>query len=357
MRWKAHTRTAERVIGVFDALHFSKYEKDLVNGIISPDNEDEKTHYVGREQTALDYVKHARERRLAYDTGGCFFQLGVAFHYIQDMWTGVGPDTEGHGAYLDLINRCDILDVHESLERYYPVGRMRVLSQFRALEKRLSKPVQSMAELKELILMKRPYESSAFLDLNLSFRVCYRVAEMVLKTMLNVNLQESLELLQNEYVEKVRDAEALMIREIETIEAEVGKLALSDSQLDGVKQWGLDRRLSSLSRDYEERRHLKTVLAEFERRVEELCKPHVEWYNIDRPVLDVDRILLPDKEAAISAQVTNAVNEQASDAFIRFEVLMRLTCSVLCTVFIGYQIAFRHIRVLDLGCFGRVFTI
>ena len=38
MRWKAHTRTAEMVLKVFDAMHFSKYEKDLVNGIISPDN-------------------------------------------------------------------------------------------------------------------------------------------------------------------------------------------------------------------------------------------------------------------------------------------------------------------------------
>lgn len=296
MRWKAHTRTAERVLGVFDALHFSKYEKDLVNGIISPDNEDEKSHYVGREQTALDYVRRARERRLAYDTAGCLFQLGVAFHYIQDMWTGVGPDTEGHGAYLDLINRCDILDVHESLDRYYPVGRMRVLSQFRALEKRLGKPIQSLDELKELVLMKRPFESSAFLDLNLSFKVCYRVAEMVLRTMLNVSLQESLELLLNEYVGKVRDAEALMIREIETVEAEVGRLALSDSQLDGVKQWGLERKLSSLSRGYEVKSHLRPVLAEFERRVDELCKPHVEWYNIDRPVLDVNKILTPVEE-------------------------------------------------------------
>ena len=318
MRWKAHTRTAEMVLKVFDAMHFSKYEKDLVNGIISPDNEDDKTHYIGREQTALDYVKQAREKRLAYDTGGCLFQLGVAFHYIQDMWTGVGPDTEGHGLYLDLINRCEIIDIHESLERYYPVGRKRVLSQFRELEKRLNKPVQSVSELKELVLMKRPFESSAFLDLNLSFRVCFRVAEMVLRTMLNVSLQESLELVYNEYVEKIRDAEAAMVQEIEAVEAEAGKLATSDSQLGGVKQWGLDRKLSSLSRDYEERRHLKPVLADFERRVEELCKPHVEWYNIDRPMLNVDKILVPDKVAAISAQVANAMNEQAPDAYIRF---------------------------------------
>ncbi len=317
MRWKAHTRTAEKVLGVFSALHFDKYEKDLVNGVISPDNEDTRSHYVGREQTALDYVGRARERRLAYDTAGCFFQLGVAFHYIQDMWTGVGPDCEGHEVYLDLINRCELLDVHESLERYYPVGRRRVLDQFRGLEKRLSKPVESEAELRELVLMRRPFEGSAFLDLNLSFRVCYRVAEMVLRTMLNVSLQESLELLQNEYVEKIRDAEAATVGEIEAVEAEVGRLALGDSQLGGVKQWGLERKLSGLCRDYEARRHLRPVVAGFERKVEELCKPHVGWYNIDRPSLDVDKILAPSKEEAIQAQDASALeDEQVPDAFI-----------------------------------------
>lgn len=299
MRWKAHTRTAEKILEVFDAMHFSKYEKDLVNGVISPDNEDDKTHYIGREQTALDYVKRAREKRLAYDTGGCLFQLGVAFHYIQDMWTGIGPDVEGHELYLDLINRCEIVDIHESLERYYPVGRKRVLSQFRELEKRLSKQVQSVSELQELVMMKRPFESSAFLDLNLSFRLCHRVAEMVLKTMLNVSLQESLDLLHDEYVKKLIDTEASMVREIEAVEAESGKLAVSDSQLGGVKQWSLDRKLSNLRKDYEERRHLKSVLLDFERRVEELCKPHVEWYNIDRPKLEIDKILTPDKERTL----------------------------------------------------------
>ena len=296
MKWKAHTRTAEKVLGVFNALHFNKYEKDLVNGVISPDNEDEKSHYVDREKTALDYIIRAREKRLAYDTAGCFFQLGVAFHYIQDMWTGVGPGEDNHGLYLDLINRCDILDVNESLERYYPVKRRKILEQFRALEKRLGKPVESVDELRELVFMGRPLESSAFLDLNMSFRVCYRMAEMVLKTMFNVGLQESLELLYKEYVEKAKEAEAEMQREIEAVEAEVERLALEDSQLGGVKQWSLERRLSSLTRDYEERSHLKPVIDDFDRKVETLCKPHEVWYNIDKPVLDTNKILMLDEK-------------------------------------------------------------
>jgi len=293
MKWKAHTRTAEKILEVFGALHFDKYEKDLINGIISPDNEDEKNHYNGREQTALDYLLRARKKRLEYDTGGCFFQMGVGFHYIQDMWTGLGPDYEEHGIYLDLINRCDILDIHDSLERYYPVRRKRVIDQFRTLEKTLSKPLESEKEMKKLVLMRRPYESSAFLDLNLSFRVCFRIAEMVLKTMYNIGLQESLDLLQQEYVEKIKQREIEEIRAIESLETKIAELSMEDSAVGKINKWNMENKLEAAHKSYESRKHLEPITREYDSRVAELCKPQENWYNIDKPVLEIDKILSP----------------------------------------------------------------
>ena len=293
MKWKAHTRTAEKILEVFGALHFDKYEKDLINGIISPDNEDEKNHYNGREQTALDYFLRARKKRLEYDTGGCFFQMGVGFHYIQDMWTGLGPEYEEHGLYLDLINRCDLLDIHESLERYYPVRRKRVIDQFKALEKRLSKPIESEKEMKELVLMRRPYESSAFLDLNLSFRVCFRIAEMVLKTMYNISLQESLDLLHQEFVEKIKQREIEEIRVIEALETKVAEVSIDDSAVGKINKWNTENKLESTQKNYDARKHLEPITREYDSRVSELCKPHENWYNIDKPVLEIKKILSP----------------------------------------------------------------
>jgi len=293
MKWKAHTRTAEKILEVFGALHFDKYEKDLINGIISPDNEDEKNHYNGREQTALDYLLRARKKRLEYDTGGCFFQMGVGFHYIQDMWTGLGPDYEEHRIYLDLINRCDILDIHESLERYYPVRRKRVIDQFRTLEKTLSKPLESEKEMKKLVLMRRPYESSAFLDLNLSFRVCFRIAEMVLKTMYNIGLQESLDLLQQEYVEKIKQREIEEIRAIESLETKIAELSMEDSAVGKINKWNMKNKLEAAQKSYEARKHLEPITREYDSRVTELCKPQENWYNIDKPVLEIDKVLSP----------------------------------------------------------------
>jgi hypothetical protein len=292
MKWKAHTRTAERVLKVFGAMHFDKYEQDLINGVISPDNEDKKNHYIGREQTALEYLLRARKKRLAYDTPACFFNLGVAFHYIQDMWTGIGPDYEDHGLYLDLINRCDILDVHESLERYFPVRRKRVLDQFRALEKRLGKTVESESELKELVTMRRPYESSAFLDLNLSFRVCYRIAEMVLKTMYNVGLQESLELVHNEFVEEIKDRDLEAQKTLDSLEMKVGELALDDSTVNRINRWNFEKKLDSARQEYEMKKHLDQTLKNFNVKITQLCKSYENWYNIDIPKLDPEKILI-----------------------------------------------------------------
>jgi hypothetical protein len=296
MRWKAHTRTAEKVLEVFGAMHFNKYEKDLLNGVISPDNEDDRNHYLGREKTALDYLKRARDKRLKYDTAGSFFLLGVAFHYIQDMWTGVGPDYEDHSQYLELIDRCEILNIHESLEKYYPVRRKRVLDQFRALEKRLEKPVESEEELRELVMMRRPYESSAFLDLNFSFRICYKAAEMVLKTMFNVSLQESLESLHVDYVELVKNQEIQELRSIEALEERVEELSIDDSSISGINRWSVEMKLTKKKKEYESKKHLSPILHEYETKLGSFCKPHENWYNIDKPSLDAEKILTPQIE-------------------------------------------------------------
>lgn len=310
MKWKAHTRTAEKVLGVFKALHFNKYEKELINGIISPDNEDtEKNHYIGREQTIIDNINLAREKRLLYDTRSCFFHLGVAFHYIQDAWTGLQPGNDDHPKYLELINNCVILDHNVSLEKHYPVRRMRVLKQFKGLEKRLNTPIESVEELRDLAILRKPFESTALLDLNLSFRVCYRVAEMVLKTMYNVELQKTLEKIQTKYVEQIIDQEKKEIKSIETLEAHVGVLSLDDSVLGKAKHWDQNRKLNQLLKDYDSRKHLKPVLNEFEVHVKKLCSEHEKWYNIDKPTLDVEKILKPEAHKMSSENVNKPETE------------------------------------------------
>ena len=48
---------------------------------------------------------------------------------------------------------------------------------------------------------------------------------------------------------------------------------------------------------------MKPVLLDYERQVEELCKPHVNWYNIDKPVLNLDKILLNTNNSYIEENI------------------------------------------------------
>jgi hypothetical protein len=144
--------------------------------------------------------------------------------------------------------------------------------------------------------MRKPFESTAFLDLNLSYRVCHRVAEMVLKTMFNIELQEKLEKTQSDYIERVKERESREIQYLDELEEQVGVLSLDKSTLAKTKYWNMNRKLIQSIKDYETRKHIKPIVSEFEARVKELCNPHEKWYNIDKPSLNVDEILKPKTE-------------------------------------------------------------
>jgi hypothetical protein len=217
--------------------------------------------------------------------------MGVGFHYIRDMWTSLEPDYEEHGLYLDLINRCDIFNIHESLERYYPFKRRRALEQFRSLEKRLETPLESEKDLKDLVNTRKPDESSAFLDLNLSFRVCYRAAELILKTMFNVGLHESLELIHEEYREIIQKTERDEIKNIKTLEAKFEELSRQDSTIQRLNKWNIEKQLKSHKNSYENQEHLDKVKQEYNSKVENVCRPYEFWYNVDKPELDINNIL------------------------------------------------------------------
>ncbi|MCW4012830.1 MAG: hypothetical protein NWF07_07535, partial [Candidatus Bathyarchaeota archaeon] len=155
---------------------------------------------------------------------------------------------------------------------------------------------------KKLVLMRRPYESSAFLDLNLSFRICFRIAEMVLKTMYNIELQESLDLLHQEYVEKIKQREIEEIRTIETLETKVAEVSMDDSAVGKINKWNMENKLEAAQKSYDARKHLDPITREYDTRVVELCKPQENWYNIDKPVLELDKIL----SSGIELKETNA---------------------------------------------------
>jgi len=286
MRWEAHTRTAEKILADFDAYHFKKYEKDLINGIIYPDSNDPKPHR-GREETIREYIKKSRERRLEYNSNDSFFYLGMAFHYIQDQWIGLDPDHEDYPRYEQVMDKCTILDFNEDLYRYYPVQRQRVLSQFKRIEDVLKTKIKTPEELYSVALMSRPFESMAFLDLNLSYRVCYRVAEMVLRPMLNVSLNERLTNTHSEYTGKLVKMEESEVVFLHGLNQELGQIEAVGA-VNGLKKWNQERHIKTKIEAYEKGRHLEKIRAEYRKLTSEMSKPFSAWYNVEVPELKLE---------------------------------------------------------------------
>lgn len=286
MKWEAHTRTAEKILADFDAYHFKKYEKDLINGIIYPDSNDPKSHR-GREDAIRDNIRKSRERRLEYNSNDSFFYLGIAFHYIQDQWVGLDPDHEDYPRYERLMDKCEILDHKDDLYKYYPVQRQRVLNQFKQLEEVLKKPVKTIEELHKLALIPKPYESTAFLDLNLSYRVCFRVAEMVLRPMLNVSLNERLAQIHIEYTGKLVKMEESEVVFLHELNQGLGQIE-ADGTVNGLKKWNQGRQIKTRRQSYMKGQHLEKIRADYKRITVEMSKPFLNWYNVEVPALKLE---------------------------------------------------------------------
>ena len=54
------------------------------------------------------------------------------------------------------------------------------------------------------------------------------------------------------------------------------------------------KKLDSARKSYEAKKHLDQLVQEFNTKVNQLCKPHEIWYNIDKPELKIDKVLAPD---------------------------------------------------------------
>jgi hypothetical protein len=282
MRWEAHTRTAQKILQDFDVYHFQKYEKDLINGIIYPDANDPKPHF-GREEAIRENVRKARERRLDYNPSDSFFYLGMTFHYIQDSWVGMDPDHEEYPNYEKHMDKCTLLNRNESMFQYYPVMRNRVLTQFMELEARLDNPVKTPSEMYELVSIGKPFESTAFLDVNFAYRVCHRVAEMVLQPMLKVSLDERLSKLHTEYTEKLVEKEKSERDEIFLMEESLGKP--SEGTLSGIDTWKKRRALNKRTDLYGKEKHLGKVFNGYKQETSLLAAPFIEWFNVQIPEL------------------------------------------------------------------------
>lgn len=102
-----HRRIAKKIA---KALHLGKHEAALLErGSVEPDSWADFPHHKGKYEEIERNIVSAR-RLYWEDDDECFFNLGVALHYIEDGWTLAPRLKDKHTKWEQEINNCKILD-------------------------------------------------------------------------------------------------------------------------------------------------------------------------------------------------------------------------------------------------------
>jgi hypothetical protein len=79
-----HSRIARTIAKEFQLS--SRYTKLFEKGSEEPDNWGDWPHHRGKESEIVVRILSSRKKVLERDNE-CFYDLGIASHYIQDAWT------------------------------------------------------------------------------------------------------------------------------------------------------------------------------------------------------------------------------------------------------------------------------
>lgn len=103
-------------------LHLPDKEARLLEiGSVSPDSWENFPHHKDKESEIIKYIFSARKKFLNRDDE-CYFDLGVAFHYIQDRWTLKPRVKDKHSKWEIEINKIfneESMGNLEDLKKYY----------------------------------------------------------------------------------------------------------------------------------------------------------------------------------------------------------------------------------------------
>jgi len=306
-----HKRIAEKIAS---ELKLSPKEAEpLEKGSIRPDYWKDYPHHYGKERHIRQHIVEARRLFLNDEKLESLFNLGLAFHYIQDRWVTVPGSSMNHGWWEDQIDDAPFVDdivemvkdfdlthlyrgpqsVHaRDDEKLYLQINEQLLEFQRLCRSNFEGRDGWFAESATLNIatLERPTLGTPIFDLNFAYRVSVMVAISVYGPKTSSTLQQKLERTKNEFEVKLKNAE----------EALAAKLVELDNRRTELKQKrDLVNRLKGLvcnfniwinRRRYEKRSHLLQVQEAYYREVERESGRFANWYDVAIPELDIEQV-------------------------------------------------------------------
>jgi hypothetical protein len=263
---------------------YPRYKEELRNGSVHPHKEGVSVpHYKGREDDIELFIRKARRFMIDKKPKDAIFYMGIALHYIQDKWTTLDNSHKKHEDYTTLISKTKILPYGSDLSGYYPILSERAFEQYENIVSCYNQTSLDIEKIFQIIRQWKPIESSAFLDLNMAYRISYKVSEIVLQPTKHKEYEKLVKDLFNEYEEKItardqEEREKLEIKreEFESIKEEKGLLVF-------ISRHFAKKRLETATKKYDEQYHLKDLYKQFNNDFNEISAPYRDWYYVGEP--------------------------------------------------------------------------
>jgi hypothetical protein len=283
MKCTSHYSIADRIFKDLINEIYPKYNEELRNGSVHPDKEGVSIpHYNGRENDIELFIRKARKFIIDKKPKDALFYMGIAQHYIQDKCTAIDDSHKKHEKYETLISKCKILPYGIDLTKYYPIISEGVFEEYDNLLLNIEQAKEA-EKILQIIRKWKPPESSAFLDLNIAYRLSFRVSEMVLQPIKNSTFENLAKTLFSEYQVKISEIDSAEKEKLDTKREELIRLEEEKGIFVFIPRFFAKLRLDRATTSYNEQKHLKDLFKKYKEEFMEISSPYRDWFFVGEP--------------------------------------------------------------------------
>jgi len=282
--------------------------KQMTSGVVAPDEWGDYPHHYGKAKVIRRWLLEARRSYLSGDVPKAGYQLGVAFHYIQDaqtsfMWRSLNHEKgqEWHTKYEHWIEEAYISNYVEKLVKTAfsrDSGRMDYYQNFLKL---LSSRIEGKDSTLSLAIFSSgnySYVDSKWgnpaVDLNLAFQACLAIAKSVLGTKINVGIQEELSKMLKDCELRLGESEQNCSKKITELVRRRDRSKKTRGPLSFFSRIIMskifNRRAKSEFKKYQAKKHLLKIAKIHNGEVTSTVEPYLDWYEVTIPSLDINVI-------------------------------------------------------------------
>ncbi len=279
---------------------------NLKDGAIAPDQWKDYPHHFGKEDKIRNYLNLARSDFLRDDKPNTYYNLGVAFHYIQDSYTTYPSYLPKHQQWEEWIENCYFVpNIQGAIQT--SIRNQVVADSYAQQAVALSSGASGRKETLRLTTMngqKKDEHSIASpkADFNMGFLASYVAAKSVLGPKKNPTLDAALASNLNWHIGQMRLAEMESLSKIKDLadkrKEKAQKIAPPNGMMAKFKNWltnlkinRLEKQLLRSKQAHFQREHLKAVAQRYSMAANGIAADHVGWYEFTIPPIDIGSVI------------------------------------------------------------------